>query len=244
MAVEIKVQVRSDKILVNAPQKEFQQEYRNTLATISSGAVVAIGQSLADLIRENPHNAEKFREELTFSPIYASNEKGLQNLLFFLEYLAVKLRKGGMFSRIFSSNSLVFQLELPEYENIEISTRQQFEFVATKFVSGELTINNDAKGWQKWQRRVLEISRPAFLLAWPFLWYFFVLFVASLTEGLGLLRWLFYLAGIFVIYYVLMLFRVLALKLFLPLDLLKSELLSPKMGMGKFGAWVVERFLK
>ncbi len=244
MAVEVKVQVRIDKILVDAPQKEVHQEFRNTLATIPSGAVVAIGQSLADLIKEKPHNAEKFREELTFSPIYASNEKGLQNLLFFLEYLAVKLRKGGMFSRISSSNLLAFQLELPEYEKIEISTRQQFEFAVMKFIAGELTINNDAKGWEKWQRRVLEVSRPAFLLAWPFLWYFFVLFVASLTEGLGLLRWLFYLAGLFASYYLLMLFRVLALKLFLPVDLLKSELLSPKMGMGKFGAWVVERFLK
>jgi hypothetical protein len=145
---------------------------------------------------------------------------------------------------MFSSNSIAFRLELPDYEKIEVAARQQFEFVATKFVAGELTINNDAKGWEKWHRRVLEASRPAFLIAWPFLWYFFVLFVASLTEGLGVWRWLIYLAGLLAIYYALLLLRVLFLKVFLPLDLLKSELLNPKMGMGKFGAWVVERFLK
>ena len=244
MAIEVKIQVRNEKIQVDAPQSGFHQEFKNTLATIPNGSVVAIGQSLAELIRENPHNEEKFREDLKFLPIYAVSEKGLQNLLFFLEFIAIKLRKGrGMFSRLSASNSLVLQIELPNYENMDILSRQQFEFTATKFIVNGLTINGETKGWGKWQRRVLEISRPVFLLLWPLLWYFFVLFVAPLTESLGVLRWAFYRAGLFLICYGVAFLRMFVLRQILPIDLLKSELLNPRMGNGKFGDWVVDKFL-
>jgi len=244
MAVEIKIQISGDKIVVDAPQKEYHHEFKNTLARIPSGAVIAIGQSLADLVKENPHNEEKFRAEVEFAPIYNASPKGLETLLFFLEFLATKLRRGrGLYARFLDSEALVYDLDLPAYESIDETARKQFEFSLTKFVVRGLTINAEVRGWEKWQRQVLEISRPAFLLAWPFLWYLFVLIVAPLAAGLGFGGWLIYLAGLLAIYYFVILLRVLVLKSFLPRDLLRSEMLSPRLGMGKFGVYVAGKFL-
>jgi hypothetical protein len=64
---------------------------------------------------------------------------------------------------------------------------------------------------------------------------------APLVKIFGFGIWLVYLAAFFVIYYLLLFIRTFILKFFLPHDLLRGELLTPNMGMGKYGKFLVER---
>ncbi len=245
MAMEIKILVDGNRIVVDAPQKEYHHEFKNTLATIPNGMVIALGQSLDDLIKENPHNENKFRDEVTVVPLYTASAIGLDNLTLLLEYQVRLLRnRMGFFSRILSCNVVLCHLELPDYEKIDERAQRQFEFSAIRFVVRDLTINNEAKGWEKWQRYVLEISRFVFLLIGTFLWYLFVVSIAQLMLNLGMGRWVIYLLGLFAIYYFVVLLRVLFLRSFLPHDLLRSEMLSPRIGLGKFGIFLVKNFFR
>ncbi|MBM4426558.1 MAG: hypothetical protein FJ031_04895 [Chloroflexi bacterium] len=240
MKIDVQIQIRDEKIIVDAPQKNHHQEYKNVLG-MANGRVVSIGQSLDDLIKENPQNEDKFREEVKFEKLYTPSAEGLEKLHLFLSYQKHQLSAAR--SPFFSSKSINLILDLPKYENIDARARNQFEFSLTKFVVRTLTINNDLKGWQNWQRWTLEAGRFLSLLMWPFLWYWFVLSTAFLMEGLGVGRWLVYLAGLFVIYYLLLFMKTFILKFFLPHDLLRGELLSPSMGMGKYGKFLVEKLL-
>jgi hypothetical protein len=240
MKIDVQIQIRDEKIIVDSPQKNHHQEYKNVLG-MANGRVVSIGQSLDDLIKENPQNEDKFREEVKFEKLYTPSAEGLEKLHLFLGYQKHQLSVARIpFS---NSKSINLTLDLPKYESIDASARNQFEFSLTKFVVRTLTINNDLKGWQKWQRWTLELSRFLSLLVWPFLWYWFVLSIAFMVENLGVGRWLVYLAGLFVIYYLLLFMKTFILKFFLPHDLLRGELLSPSMGMGKYGKFLVEKLL-
>jgi hypothetical protein len=89
---------------------------------------------------------------------------------------------------------------------------------------------------------VLEMSRPVLLFFWPLLWYLFVAFMSRYVEALGLsVSWIIYIAAFAVFYYFAVLLRILILKNILPHDLLKSELLSPRVRMGKFGAFLANK---
>lgn len=240
MKIDVQIQIRDEKIIVAAPQQDHHQEYKNVLG-MANGRVVSIGQSLNDLIKENPQNEDKFREEVKFEKLYTPSAEGLEKLHLFLSYQKHQL--SAVRIPFFNSKSINLTLDLPKYESIDASARNQFEFSLTKFVVRSLTINNDLKGWQNWQRWTLEASRLLSLLVWPFLWYWFVLSIVFLVENLGVGRWLVYLAGLFVIYYLLLFIRTFILKFFLPHDLLRGELLSPSMGMGKYGKFLVEKLL-
>ncbi|MDP1545871.1 MAG: hypothetical protein Q8L87_07600 [Anaerolineales bacterium] len=240
MNMDLQVRVDNEKIIVDIPQKGEQREFKNVLG-LANGRVVSIGQSLADLIRENPQNEKKFREEVKFEPLYTASAEGLERLHLFLSFQKHQLSAARI--PLFNSRSINLILDLPKYESIDENARNQFEFSLTKFVVKKLTINNDLKGWKNWQRWTLEISRSMSLLVWPFLWYWFILSIAFLMESLGIGRWLVYLAGLFVIYYLLLFIRTFILRFFLPHDLLRGELLSPSMGMGKYGKFLVKRLI-
>lgn len=240
MKIDVQIQVRDEKIIVDAPQKNHHQEYKNLLG-MANGRVVSIGRSLDDLIKENPQNEDKFREEVEFERLYTPSAEGLEKLHLFLSYQKHQLSTAK--TSFFNSKSIDLTLDLQKYESIDTNARDQFEFSLTKFVVRTLTINNELKGWKNWQRWSLELSRFLSLLAWPFLWYWFVLSIAFLVENLGIGRWLVYLAGLFLIYYLLLLIKTFILKFFLPHDLLRGELLSPSMGMGKYGKFLVEKLL-
>jgi hypothetical protein len=246
MKIDLQIRIQDEKIIVDSPQKNHHQEYKNLLG-MANGRVVSIGQSLDDLIKENPQNEDKFREEVKFEPIYIPSSNDLDNLQFFLEYQVVQLRNmdaagARLVSRLINSNSILYSLDLPNYENIKESVRHQFEFSLTKYVVHELRINQVSAGWEKWQRRVLEASRPILLLAWPILWYFFVLWISQYISSTGFMIWFVYIAAFFAIYYLVVLLRVLILKKILPRDLIRSELLSPRVGHGKFGVFVAHKF--
>lgn len=240
MKIDLQIRIQDEKIIVDSPQKNHHQEYKNLLGMANS-RVVSIGQSLDDLIKENPQNEDKFREEVKFEPLYTPSAEGLEKLHLFLSYQRHQLSV--VRTPFFNSKSIDLILDLPKYESIDAGARNQFEFSLTKFVVRTLAINNDLKGWQKWQRWTLELSRFLSLLIWPFLWYWFVLSIAFMVENLGVGRWLVYLAGLFVIYYLLLFMKTFILKFFLPHDLLRGELLSPSMGMGKYGKFLVEKLL-
>jgi hypothetical protein len=243
MKVDLQIQVRDGMIVVDSRYKDHHRELKNIQGLIPNGTVVAIGQNLADLIRENPQNADKFREEVKFEPLYTSSARGLDNLFFFIELQILQLRRGkGVFSRLVNPESISCSLDLPDYESIDEDVRKPFEFSLTKFVVRELKINGKVKGWERWHRQVLEISRPIFLMVWPVLWYLSVLLIYPILSGLGLAIWIFYIAVFFALYYFVILLRVLILKNFLPHDLLRSEMLSPRIGLGKFGQFMVEKF--
>lgn len=237
--MDIHIQVRDEKVVVDSRQKNHHAEFKNLLGKIPNGTVVAIGQSLQDLIRENPQNQEKFREEVKFEPIYTSSGVGLDNLHFFIEYLMMKLRNQRNFLSMFMTEPVICTLDLPDYETINEDVRKQFEFTLTKFVARELTVNRQQKGWEKWQRRLLEFSRPILLLTWPVLWYVIVLLIAPFISGLGLGIWVIYILAFFALYYFAVVLRVLILKNLLPHDLIRSELLSPRVGLGRFGVFLV-----
>jgi hypothetical protein len=59
MNMDIQVRVDKEKIFVDIPQKGEQHEFKNLLG-LANGRVVSIGQSLADLIMENPQNEDNF----------------------------------------------------------------------------------------------------------------------------------------------------------------------------------------
>jgi hypothetical protein len=240
MKIDVQVQIRDEKIIVDSPQKNHHQEYKNVLG-MANGRVISIGQSLDDLIKENPQNEDKFREEVKFEKLYTPSAEGLEKLHLFLSFQKHQLSAARV--SFLNSKSIDLILDLPKYESIDASARNQFEFSLTKFVVKKLTINNDLKGWKSWQRWTLEAVRFLSLLVWPFLWYWFVLSTAFLMESLGVGRWLVYLAGLFVIYYLLLFMKTFILKFFLPHDLLRGELLSPSMGMGKYGKFLVEKLL-
>jgi hypothetical protein len=240
MNMDFQVRVDHEKIFMGIPQKGEQREFKNVLG-LANGRVVSIGQSLDDLIKENPQNEDKFREEVKFEPLYTASAEGLENLHLFLSFQKHQLNAAR--NRFLNSKSINLTLDLPKYESIDASARDQFEFSLTKFVVRTLTINNDLKGWKNWQRWTLELSRHLSFLVWPFLWYWFVLSIAFLVENLGVGRWLVYLAGLLVAYYLLLFIRTFILKFFLPHDLLRGELLSPNMSMGKYGRFLVEKLL-
>jgi hypothetical protein len=242
MHVDIQIRIRDGKIFVDADQKNYQREFKNLLGLIANSRIVSVGQSLDDLIKENPQNEDKFREEVTFEPLYTASAHGLDNLQFFVEFVVMQLRQGNtLFSRL-RPEAITCRLEIPDYESIDEDIRKLFEFSLTKFVVRELRINDGLRGWEKWHRVVLEMSRPVLLFLWPLLWYLFVAFMSRYVEYLGLsVSWIIYIAAFAVFYYFAVLLRVLILKNILPHDLLKSELLSPRVRMGKFGAFLANK---
>lgn len=240
MNMDIQVRVDKEKIFVDIPQKGEQHEFKNLLG-LANGKVVSMGQSLADLIMENPQNEDKFREEVKFEPLYTASAEGLERLHLFLDFQRHQLNAAR--NLFLTSKSIDLILELPKYESVDENVRNQFEFSLTKFVAKKLTINNDLKGWKKWQRWTLEISRFMSLLALPFLWFWFVLSIAYLVKNFGVGIWLVYLVAFFVIYYLLLFIRTFILKFFIPHDLLRCELLRPDMGMGKYGKFLVKKML-
>lgn len=246
MRYDIQVQVHDGKIVIISHQKNYRREFKNMQGKIPNGTIVAIGQNLADLIRENPQNADKFREEVKFEPLYTASTQGLDNLHFFIEFQILQLRnRRSLVSRLINPESIVCSLELPDYESMDENVRKPFEFSLTKFVVRELKVNNVHKGWEKWQRRVLEISRPILLLAWPLLWYLFVIFISRYMDSLGLtIIWVVYILAFVAIYFFVVLLRVLLLKNILPHDLIRSELLNPRVGVGKFGVFLVNKFFE
>lgn len=237
MIVDFQVRVRDEKIILDIPQKSIHREFKNLLGR-ANGRVVALGQSLEDLIRENPENEDKFRTEVKFEPLYTASAVGLEQLHLFLDFQKHQFHRAGI--PFFTSKSINLELELPGYEGIDENARSPFEFLLTKLMARNLTINKKLKGWKNWQRQLLETSRFLFLLMWSFLWYWFVLAIASLMENPGFGRWIIYLAALFGIYYLLIFLRVAALKFILPHDLLKGELL----GMGKYGKFLVKKLFE
>jgi hypothetical protein len=85
MNMHLQVRVDKEKIFVDIPQKGEQHKFKNLLG-LANGRVVSIGQSLADLIMENPQNEDKFREEVKFEPLYTASAEGLERLHLFLDF--------------------------------------------------------------------------------------------------------------------------------------------------------------
>jgi hypothetical protein len=242
MKVDLQIRIRDGKIFVDSAQKDCRQEFRNLLGLIANSRIVSVGQSLEDLIKENPHNEDKFREEVKFEPLYTASAQGLDNLQFFVEFIVMQLRKRNtLFSRL-KPEVITCALEIPDYESIDKGMRELFEFSLTKFVVRELKVNNVLRGWEKWHRVVLETSRPLLLFIWPLLWYLFVIFMSRYVDYLGLaVSWGIYIASFAALYYFAVLLRILILKAILPHDLIRSELLSPRVRMGKFGVFLVNK---
>lgn len=246
MIVDIRIQVANEKITVESKQKEYRVNLKNSLGSISSGMVVAIGQSLDDLIRENPHNADKFKEEVKFEQLYTPSAKGLENIQFLLAYQAMQLsKKKNLLSRLFGSDSLICNLELPGYEQINADVRKQFEYSLTKSVVRELRVNTISAGWEAWQRNLLTLTR-AFLPFLVFLvWYVLLMitsqFLNALHVFLILLVWVVSLAAC---YYLMAFIRILLLRRFLPQDLLVSELKDRSGILGKLEFRLFKGLLK
>jgi hypothetical protein len=224
MIVDIRIQVHDEKIMVESKQKGYRTNLKNLLGSISSGMVVAIGQSLEDLIRENPHNEDKFKEEVKFEQLYTPSAKGLENIQFFLAYQAVQLGKQRSFlSRMFGSESLICDLELPGYEQIDEDVRKQFEYSMTKSAVRELRVNSVPVGWETWQRSLLTFTRSLLPFLVFLVWYGFLVMTSQYIDSLLLILfvWAISLAAC---YYLMAFLRIFLLKQFLPHDLLVSEL--------------------
>jgi hypothetical protein len=246
MIVDIRIQVANEKITVESKQKEYRVNLKNSLGSISSGMVVAIGQTLDDLIRENPHNADKFKEEVKFEQLYTPTAKGLENIQFLLAYQAMQLsKKKNLLGRLFGSDSLICDLELPGYEQIDADVRKQFEYSLIKSVVRELRVNMISAGWEAWQRNLLALTR-AFLPFLVFLvWYVSLMitsqFLNALHVFLILLVWVVSLAAC---YYLMAFIRILLLRRFLPQDLLVSELKDRSGILGKLEFCLFKGLLK
>jgi hypothetical protein len=226
MIVDIRIQVANEKITVESKQKEYRVNLKNSLGSISSGMVVAIGQSLDDLIRENPHNADKFKEEVKFEQLYTPTAKGLENIQFLLAYQAMQLsKKKNLLGRLFGSDSLICNLELPGYEQIDADVRKQFEYSMTKSAVRELTINAIPVGWEGWQRSLLAFTRSLMPLLVVLVWYGFLVMTSQYIYSLHLI-WIFliWVLSLAACYYLMAFLRILLLRQFLPQDLLISEL--------------------
>jgi hypothetical protein len=224
MIVDIRIQVHDEKIMVESKQKGYRTNLKNLLGSISSGMVVAIGQSLEDLIRENPHNEDKFKEEVKFEQLYTPSAKGLENIQFFLAYQAVQLGKQkNLLSRMFGSESLICDLELPGYEQIDEDVRKQFEYSMTKSAVRELRVNSVPVGWETWQRSLLAFTRSLLPFLVFLVWYGFLVMTNQYIDSLLLILfvWAISLAAC---YYLMAFLRIFLLKQFLPHDLLVSEL--------------------
>mgnify|MGYP006322936183 FL=1 len=246
MVVDIRIQVSDGKIMVESKQKGYHLNLKNTLGSIPSGMVVAIGQSLEDLIRENPHNAGKFKEEVKFEQLYTASAKGLENLQFFFAYQAVQLGKQkNLLGRLFGSEALICNLELPDYEKIDEDVRKQFEYTMTKSAVRELRINTVSVGWEVWQRSLLGLTRSLLPLLVFLVWYLFLMmtsqYIYSLHLAFILLVWVISLVSF---YFLMMFIRTFLLKRFLPQDLIVSELRDRSGVLGKLELRLFERLLK
>ena len=233
--VDIRIQVHDEKIMVESKQKGYRINLKNSLGSISSGMVVAIGQSLEDLIRENPHNEDKFKEEVKFEQLYTPSAKGLENMQFFLAYQAVQLGKQRSFlSRMFGSESLICDLELPGYEQIDEDVRKQFEYSMTKSAVRELRINSVPVGWEVWQRSLLAFTRSLLPFLVFLVWYGFLVMTSQYVYSLHLV-WIFlvWVLSLAACYYLMIFIRTFLLKQFLPHDLLVSELKDRNGILGK-----------
>lgn len=235
MIVDIRIQVADEKITVESKQKGYRVNLKNMLGSISSGMVVAIGQSLDDLIRENPHNADKFKEEVKFEQLYTASAKGLENIQFFLAYQAMQLSKQRNFlSRLFGSESLICDLELPGYEQIDEDVRKQFEYSMTKSAVRELRINAGSVGWEPWQRSLLAFTRSLLPFFVFLVWYGFLVMTSQFVYSLHLV-WIFliWVLSLAACYYLMLFIRAFLLRRFLPHDLLISELKDRSGILGK-----------
>lgn len=246
MIVDIRIQVANEKITVESKQKEYRVNLKNSLGSISSGMVVAIGQTLDDLIRENPHNADKFKEEVKFEQLYTPSAKGLENIQFLLAYQTMQLsKKKNLLGRLFGSDSLICDLELPGYEQIDADVRKQFEYSMTKSAVRELTINAIPVGWEGWQRSLLAFTRSLMPLLVFLVWYSFLVMTSQYIYSLHLI-WIFliWVLSLAACYYLMAFLRILLLRQFLPHDLLRCEILSSRIGSGKFGVFLIGKLLE
>jgi hypothetical protein len=235
MIVDIRIQVHDEKIMVESKQKGYRVNLKNMLGSISSGMVVAIGQSLDDLIRENPHNADKFKEEVKFEQLYTPSAKGLENIQFLLAYQTMQLsKKKNLLSRLFGSDSLICNLELPGYEQIDADVRKQFEYSLFQMGVSNIWINNKINDWKILHRLVLKFSRVILPFAGILLWYGFVLVVDQYKNLINWALVLFIWVMSFVVFYYLsILIRILILRNFLPHDLLRIETLDQDKLFGR-----------
>lgn len=235
MIVDIRIHVRDGNITVESKQKGYRINLKNTLGNISSGMVVAIGQSLDDLIRENPHNEDKFKEEVKFEQLYTASAKGLENMQFFLAYQAVQLGKQRNFlSRLFGSESLICDLELPGYEQIDEDVRKQFEYSTTKSAVRDLRINAVSVGWEVWQRSLLAFTRSLLPFLVFLVWYGFLVMTSQYVYSLHWI-WIFliWVLSLAACYYLMVFIRTFLLRRFFPQDLLVSELKDRSGILGK-----------
>jgi len=240
MKIDVEIQFHGEKILVNSKQKNYHREYKNVIAFGSDNKIVAIGQTLDELIAENPQYEDRFKKEVKFEPLYTADRDGLEKVFIFIIYESTKILHGEMIlSRLLNLYSLTCFLELPDYEKISKDFRNHFEYLLLKNGISELYINGLIGGWKKWQRNTLKLSNFVTQVLSFLLWFMFMI-ITNQYKGLwdwnlGLLALVFFIfiMSIPIIYYFLVLIRILILRTFLPLDLLRLELAEQGKGFEK-----------